>query len=114
MPVPGKFWGLVNDDLNVSVDPKSILFGEKAGIGNAPVGIYDFTDRLVDTQHTDPNGFFTSLVPSTSTYNCPLPAGPCPNMYRVVGNDPGPPAHGTSTTTPSSPRSRRTSRPGPG
>ncbi|MDX6599211.1 MAG: large repetitive protein, partial [Gaiellales bacterium] len=91
VPVPGKFWGLVNDDLNVSVDPKSILFGEKAGIGNAPVGIYDFTDRLVDTQHTDPNGFFTSLLPSTSTYNCPLPAGPCPNMYRVVGNDPGQP-----------------------
>ena len=91
MPVPGKFWGLVNDDLNVSVDPKSILFGEKAGVGNAPVGIYDFTDRLVDTQHTDPNGFFSSLLPSTSTYNCPLPAGPCPNMFRVVGNDPGQP-----------------------
>jgi hypothetical protein len=91
VPVPGKFWGLVNDDLNVSVDPKSILFGEKAGVGSAPVGIYDFTDRLVDTQHTDPNGFFSSLLPSTSTYNCPLPAGPCPNMFRVVGNDPGQP-----------------------
>jgi hypothetical protein len=91
VPVPTKFWGLVNDDLNISVDPKSILFGEKAGVGNAPVGLYDFTDRLVDTQHTDANGFFTSLLPSTSTYNCPLPAGPCPNMYRVVGNDPGQP-----------------------
>ncbi|HET6172787.1 MAG TPA: hypothetical protein VFD90_09280 [Gaiellales bacterium] len=89
VPVPTKFWGLINDDLNISVDPKSILFGEKAGVGHAPVGIYDFTDRLVDTQHSDANGFFTSLLPSTSTYNCPLPAGPCPNMYRVVGNDPG-------------------------
>ena len=92
VPVPGKFWGLVNDNLNVSIDPKATLFGEIAGIGNAPVGIYDFTDRLVDTVHTDPNGFFTSLVPSTSTYNCPLPAGPCPNVYRVVGNDPGQPS----------------------
>ena len=91
-PVPGKFWGLVNDNLNVSIDPKATLFGEIAGIGNAPVGIYDFTDRLIDTVHTDPNGFFTSLVPSTSTYNCPLPAGPCPSVYRVVGNDPGQPS----------------------
>jgi hypothetical protein len=91
VPVPGKFWGLINDDLNISVDPKSILFGEKAGVGHAPVGIYDFTDRLIDTQHSDANGFFTSLVPSTSSFNCPLPAGPCPSMYRVVGNDPGAP-----------------------
>ena len=92
VPVPAKFWGLVNDNLNVSIDPKATLFGEIAGIGNAPVGLYDFTDRLVDTAHTDPNGFFTALLPSTSTYNCPLPAGPCPNMYRVVGNDPGQPS----------------------
>jgi hypothetical protein len=91
VPVPTKFWGLVNDNLNVAIDPKSTLFGEIAGVGHAPVGIYDFTHRLVDTQHTDANGFFTSLLPSTSTYNCPLPAGPCPNMYRVVGNDPGQP-----------------------
>ena len=89
VPVPTKFWGLINDDLNISIDPKSTLFGEKAGIANAPVGIYDFTHRLVDVQHTDANGLFTALVPSTGTYNCPLPAGPCPNMYRVVGNDPG-------------------------
>ena len=89
---PAKFWGLVNDNLNVSIDPKATLFGEIAGIGNAPVGLYDFTDRLVDTAHTDPNGFFTALVPSTSTYNCPLPAGPCPSVYRVVGNDPGQPS----------------------
>ena len=27
------------------------------------------------------------------TYNCPLPAGPCPNVYRLVGNDPGTLAH---------------------
>jgi hypothetical protein len=92
VPVPAKFWGLVNDNLNVSIDPKATLFGEIAGIGHAPVGIYDFTDRLIDTAHTDPNGFFTALVPSTSTYNCPLPAGPCPSVYRVVGNDPGQPS----------------------
>ena len=33
------------------------------------------------------------LLPSTDTYNCPLPAGPCPNVYRLVGNDPGTLAH---------------------
>jgi len=45
----------------------------------------------VDTVHTDFNGLYEALEPSTSTYNCPVPAGPCPNMYRFVGNDPGQP-----------------------
>ena len=30
-----------------------------------------------------------AIEPSTSSYNCPLPAGPCPGIYRFVGNDPG-------------------------
>ena len=34
---------------------------------------------------------YEALEPSTGTYNCPVPAGPCPNMYRFVGNDPGQP-----------------------
>jgi len=48
------------------------------------MGIYDFAGRLVDTVDTDFNGFYEAIEPSTSTYNCPLPAGPCPNMYRFV------------------------------
>ena len=31
VPLPGRFFGLNNDDLTFSTDPKSLLFGEKAG-----------------------------------------------------------------------------------
>ncbi len=46
VPLPTRFWGLLVDDLNFSVDPKSLLFGEKAGVPFAPVGIYDWTNKL--------------------------------------------------------------------
>ena len=34
---------------------------------------------------------YEAIEPSTSSYNCPLPAGPCPGMYYFKGNDPGVP-----------------------
>jgi hypothetical protein len=40
---------------------------------------------------TDHNGMYEATEPSTSSYNCPLPAGPCPGMYYFKGNDPGQP-----------------------
>jgi len=89
VPVPSKFYGLMNDDLNVNVDRRSLLLGEVAPVSNGPVGIYDENGNWKYTAHTDVNGFYEVLVPSMDTYNCPLPAGPCPNMYRLVGNDPG-------------------------
>ncbi|MET8846784.1 SdrD B-like domain-containing protein [Amycolatopsis sp. NPDC004625] len=93
VPLPTHFWGLTINDLALSYDKRSVEFGEAAGLPNVPMGIYDFSGRLVDTVDTDFNGFYEALEPSTSTYNCPLPAGPCPNMYRFVGNDPGQPGH---------------------
>jgi uncharacterized repeat protein (TIGR01451 family) len=89
VPIPSKFYGLVNDDLNVNVDRRSILLGEVAPASNVPVGVYDENGNWKLTAHSDVNGFYEILVPSMDTYNCPLPAGPCPNMYRLVGNDPG-------------------------
>ena len=93
VPVPGRFHGLVTDDLTLSSNPKELFYGEKLGIPNMPVGLYDYTGRLVDTMHTDANGVFEDILPSVSSYNCPLPAGPCPNVYRFVANDPGTPEH---------------------
>ena len=66
-----------------------MLYGEKAGVPFAPVGIYDFTNRLVTTVETDFNGCYDVLLPSTNRINCPTPSGVCANMYRFVGNDPG-------------------------
>jgi hypothetical protein len=91
VPLPGRFLGYLVDDLNLSTDPRTTLFGEKAGLPNAPIGIYDFADRLVTTLQSDPNGLFEVILPSTLQINCPTPSGVCSNMYRFVGNDPGQP-----------------------
>ena len=91
VPIPTHFWGLTINDLGLSLDKRSANYGEAQGLPNVPVGLYDWSGRLVDTTHTDFNGMYEALEPSTSTYNCPVPAGPCPNMYRFTGNDPGAP-----------------------
>lgn len=91
VPVPVRFWGLIVDDLNFSSDPRSLLYGEKAGVPFAPVGIYDYTNRLIVTVESDFNGLFDVLLPSTNRINCPTPSGVCANVYRMVGNDPGVP-----------------------
>ncbi len=91
MPIPTHFWGLTLNDLGLTLDKRSVNYGEAQGLPFVPVGLYDWSGRLVDTLHTDFNGLYEALEPSTDTYNCPVPAGPCPNMYRFVGNDPGQP-----------------------
>jgi hypothetical protein len=91
VPIPGRFWGLIVDDLNFSSDPRSLLYGEKAGVPFAPVGIYDYTNRLVATVESDFNGLFDVLLPSSNRISCPTPSGVCANLYRFVGNDPGTP-----------------------
>jgi hypothetical protein len=93
VPIPTHFWGLTLNDLGLTYDKRSVNYGEAQGIPFVPVGLYDYAGRLVDTVHTDFNGLYEALEPSTSTYNCPVPAGPCPNMYRFEGNDPGQPGH---------------------
>ncbi|HEY7589436.1 MAG TPA: hypothetical protein VH723_00445 [Candidatus Limnocylindrales bacterium] len=92
VPQPGRLVGAVVQDLALGTNPREFYYGEKAGVPNSPIGVYDYNDRLVRTIQTDPNGFFEILLPSTRTFNCPLPAGPCPNVYRLVGNDPGQPS----------------------
>lgn len=91
VPLPGRFWGLIVDDLNFSSNPRSLNYGEKAGVPFAPVGIYDFTNRLITTVESDYNGLFDVLMPSTNRISCPTPSGVCANLYRMVGNDPGVP-----------------------
>jgi hypothetical protein len=91
VPIPGRWKGYIIDDLTISTDPLSLNFGEKAGMPDAPIGIYDFNNRLVTTIQSDPNGVFEVLLPSTHTMNCPSPSGVCANVYYMLGNDPGQP-----------------------
>jgi uncharacterized repeat protein (TIGR01451 family) len=93
VPLPGRIFGIAVDDLNLSNNPKELFYGEKYGIPNMPIGIYDFANRLVTTIQTDPQGAYEVILPSTSSYNCPVPAGPCPGIYRFLANDPGQPGH---------------------
>ena len=49
VPLPGRYHALVVDDLNLSGNPNDVYYGEKAGVPNMPVGLYDSTGRLVYT-----------------------------------------------------------------
>ncbi len=93
VPIPSRLRGLIVDDLNFSVDLRTVLLGDKAGVPHAPVGIYDYTGRLVYTAESDFNGYYDVLMPSTDHISCPTPSGVCTNVYRFVGNDPGAPGH---------------------
>ena len=89
IPAPGRIVGILLDDLALDLDPNSANYAGKRGIPGTPVGIRDPSGKLITTLYTDAYGRFEVLLPSTGTYNCPLPAGPCAGMYYVVGNDPG-------------------------
>ncbi|HEY7561599.1 MAG TPA: choice-of-anchor Q domain-containing protein [Gaiellaceae bacterium] len=100
VPQPGRIVGVLLDDLVLELDPSSPMYAEKRGIPNAPIGIRDYTGKLVTTVYSDENGYWEVELPSTGTYNCPLPAGPCPGVYQVIGNDPGSPQHPNSGWNP--------------
>lgn len=91
VPVPGRIVGFLLDDVNLETDPNRLYFGEKRGIPNTPVGIRDYKGKLITTVHSDINGIFEILLPSTYTRNVPTPSGVAPGMYMIVGNDPGDP-----------------------
>ena len=91
VPLPSRLRGLIIDDVSFSGDPKTTAYGEKAPAPFVPVGIYDFTNRLVTTVESDYNGFWDVLLPSSNHISCPTPSGVCAGMYRFVGNDSGVP-----------------------
>jgi hypothetical protein len=90
VPIPGKWRGYIIDNLNVSVNPNEMFFGEMAGVPEVPMGLYDYAGRLVHTVLSDRNGVYEVLLPSTGTYNAPSPSGMFANVYYIYGNDPGP------------------------
>ncbi|MBI4933608.1 MAG: IPT/TIG domain-containing protein [Actinobacteria bacterium] len=100
VPLPTRFVGYIIDDLSVSTDPKSTVYGEKAGMPNVPVGAYDYRGRLVYTAESDYNGYYEMLLPSTDTIACPTPSGVCPNVFRLIGNDPGQLGHPNANFNP--------------
>jgi hypothetical protein len=97
---PGRLVGLVPDDVYFERDKKSMWYGEPRTLPNIPIGIYDYKYRLLTTVNTDPNGTYEVVLPSTDSWNCPIPQGPCPAMYEVIVNDPGTPGHPNANYNP--------------
>ena len=91
VPTAGPFLGTHCRRPQLLVRSKGLNYGEKAGMPFAPVGIYDWSNKLVYTAESDFNGLFDVLLPSTNRISCPTPSGVCANLYRFVGNDPGTP-----------------------
>ena len=121
---PGRLVGQVFNDIYFERNPESPWYGEPRPIAGIPVGIYARVDtvcpgggtscaepnvnlpfdpnrwRLLKTVTTSPDGSFEALVPSTETFNCPIPQGPCPGMYLVTVDDPGTTANPNPTFDP--------------
>lgn len=89
---PGRIFGFVGDDLRFDTNPTSPWYGQPLALTNIPVGVYDYTGRLITMLHTDTHGFYDVVLPSTQTYNCPTPSGVCPGMYVLRIDDPADPA----------------------
>ena len=90
VPLPTHFWGLTINDLGlVARQAERQLRRGHGPAATSPSASTTGADASSTPTHTDFNGFYEALEPSTGTYNCPVPAGPCPNMYRFTGNDPG-------------------------
>ncbi len=89
VPPAGRFFGLIEDDLDINTDPNSITYGEKRPVEGAPVGVRDYTFRKLTTVYADEYGFYEVMVPSTFTAFCPIPNGVCPGMIVLTVNDPG-------------------------
>ncbi len=100
VPLAAHFWGLTLNDLGITTDPTSINYDEAEGLPHAPTGIYDWAGNLIDTSIADPNGFYEAVVPTTDRINNPSPSGVSPNMFRLVGNDPGSVGHLNPTYDP--------------
>lgn len=92
VPIAGHIFGIILDDTANEFDPNSPQFGEKYAPPFMPIGIYDWTGRLIGQTYSDQFGRFDALVPSTYTANLPQPSGMSPNMLTTCMNDSNPAA----------------------
>ncbi|MBU6435916.1 MAG: hypothetical protein KGQ77_00190 [Betaproteobacteria bacterium] len=88
VPVAGHIVGMILDDLANEFDPYSPNFGEKYAPPFMPVSIRDWTGREISRVYSDRYGTYNALVPSTFSYNIPLPSGVAPNIVTVCLNSP--------------------------
>ena len=92
VPSPGRVFGHLTDDLSLDTDTESPRYGEGRALPGIPIGVRDYSYRLLTTISTDELGFYEALLPAAQTANCQAATGLCSTTYLFVLNDPGDPA----------------------
>jgi hypothetical protein len=87
-PVAGHIVGMILDDLSNEFSPYSPNFGEKYSPPFMPISLRDQAGREFSRVYSDRFGNYNALVPSTFTYNVPMPSGVSPNMVQACLNSP--------------------------
>lgn len=87
-PVAGHIVGMILDDLANEFSPFAPAFGEKYGPPFMPVSLRDQSGREFSRVYSDRYGTYNALVPSTFSYNIPIPSGVSPNMVQACLNSP--------------------------
>jgi hypothetical protein len=90
VPIAGRIWGWVLNDLLYTLDPNSPNYRINFGPSWLPVSVRDMNGHEVCRVYTDEFGKYSALVPSTYTVSIPNPTGVSPGMWSLVINDPGP------------------------
>ena len=106
VPIPTHFWGLTLNDLGLTHDKRSVNYGEALGIPFVPVGLYDWAGRLVDTVHTDFNGIYEALEPSTVDVQLPGARRSLPEHVPLRRQRPGQPGAPNADYNPRVPHHR--------
>ncbi|MFN3564839.1 MAG: hypothetical protein ACK4V1_02480 [Burkholderiaceae bacterium] len=87
-PVAGHIVGMILDDLANEFSPFAPAFGEKYGPPFMPISLRDQGGREFSRVYSDRFGTYNALVPSTFSYNIPIPSGVSPNMVQACLNSP--------------------------
>lgn len=87
-PVASQGWGFSLNDLANELNPTNPQWSEKQAPPYIPVGVHDWTGRLLSTTYTDGFGRYNMLVPSSYNAAGPFASGYSPNMLQICMNDP--------------------------
>lgn len=87
-PVSGHIVGMILDDLANEFDPHAPAFGEKYAPPFMPISLRDWSGREFSRVYSDRFGTYNALVPSTFSFNIPIPSGVSPNMVTACLNSP--------------------------
>lgn len=87
-PIAGHIVGMILDDLANEFSPYAPAFGEKYAPPFMPISLRTQTGREFSRVYSDRYGTYNALVPSTFSYNIPMPSGVSPNMVQTCLNSP--------------------------